>query len=303
MLGAHVRSFGSESKMGKSSWRMSSSSGTVHQDKNLQDRNIEPESLKIESSSCQCSMTSNGHREEIQKYVFQIPNKSRNTRRDSREDTLVILQSWRRKEMVWNYQLYTWKRMGFHSHSETDHPKMKSVSAVSRGLLKRITETTKHFSADVSNTELFFRTVHSANQLSIYGAAPSWWEEFGLRPWANTQSMFRRVLCLRKRRNECWADLQTLAMRRVRIATWQMVSCPSDAKRRIYWEESVTWRCDELWRDEYIKLSKEDYGNSTQWKRPLPGRPNYWKHPFTRFLGDACTEAEGLQHVDWVAHW
>ena len=66
-----------------------------------------------------------------------------------------------------------------------------------------------------------------------------------------------------------------------------MVSCPSDAKGRRYWEESVTWRCDEMWRDDYIKLSEEDYRNSTQWKRPLPGRPNYWERPFTRFLGDA----------------
>ena len=61
--------------------------------------------------------------------------------------------------------------------------------------------------------------------------------------------------------------VQTLAVKRVRIAPWQMVSCPSDAKGRRYWEESVTWRCDELWRDKYIKLSKEDYRNSTQWKR------------------------------------
>ena len=72
----------------------------------------------------------------------------------------------------------------------------------------------------------------------------------------------RRVLCFRRRPNECWADhmkrtgviaarqlrkhnqtrLQSLAMRRVRIAAWQMVSCPSDAKGRRYWEESVTWR-------------------------------------------------------------
>ena len=114
-------------------------------------------------------------------------------------------------------------------------------------------------------------------------------------------------MCLRRRPNEGWVDslkrtgviaarqlkkhnqqrVQTLAMRRVRIAAWQMVTCPSDAKGRRYWEESVTWRCDELWRDEYIRLSKEDYRNSTQWKRPLPGRPNYWERPFTRFLGDA----------------
>ena len=43
--------------------------------------------LKIESSSCQCSMILNGHRKEIQNNVFHIPNKSRITRRDSREDT------------------------------------------------------------------------------------------------------------------------------------------------------------------------------------------------------------------------
>ena len=140
----------------------------------------------------------------------------------------------------------------------------------------------------------------------------------GAGEWAYTQSMFqalriwelgklRCVLCLRRRPNEGWVDcmkrtgfiaarqlkkhgqqrVQTLAMRRVRIAAWQMVSCPNDAKGRRYWEESVTWRCDELWRDEYIKLSKEDYRNSTQWKRLLPGRPIYWERPFKRFLGDA----------------
>ena len=42
-------------------------------------------------------------------------------------------------------------------------------------------------------------------------------------------------------------------------------------------------------------------------KRPLPGRPNYWEHPFTRFLGDAwipklkaCntwTETKGFAHA------
>ena len=113
----------------------------------------------------------------------------------------------------------------------------------------------------------------------------------------------RRVLCcLRRRPNEGWVDymkrtgviaarqlkkhyeqrVQTLAMRRFRIAAWQMLSCPSDAKGRRHWKESVTWCCDELWRDEYIKLSKEDYRNSTQWKSPLLGRLL-----FTRFLGDA----------------
>ena len=138
----------------------------------------------------------------------------------------------------------------------------------------------------------------------------------GAVEWAYTQSMFqalriwelcklRRVLCLRRRPNEVWVDdmkrtgvivtrqlkkhnqqrVQALAMRRVRIAAWHMVSCPSDAKGLRYWEESVTWRCDELWRDEYMKLSKEDYRNSTQWKRSLPRQTELLGAFFHAFLG------------------
>ena len=127
-----------------------------------------------------------------------------------------------------------------------------------------------------------------------------------LRIWE--LSKLHCVVCLRRRPSECWCEhmkrtgvivarqlkkhnqprLQSLAMRRVRFAAWQMVSCPGDAKGRRYWEESVTWRCDEMSRDEYIKQSKEDYRNSTQWKRFLPDRPNFSERPFTRFLGDAC---------------
>ena len=42
--------------------------------------------VQIEPSSCQRSMISNGQRKEVQNNVFQIPEKSRTTRRDSRED-------------------------------------------------------------------------------------------------------------------------------------------------------------------------------------------------------------------------
>ena len=41
--------------------------------------------------------------------------------------------------------------------------------------------------------------------------------------------------------------VQNLAKKRVKIAAWQMASCPNDAKGRRYWEEVVTWRCDEHW--------------------------------------------------------
>ena len=62
-------------------------------------------------------------------------------------------------------------------------PSDKSISALSRGVLKRKkNRDTIHFNADSANTELLFRTIHSANQLSIFGAVSNWCEEFGLRP-------------------------------------------------------------------------------------------------------------------------
>ena len=66
---------------------------------------------------------------------------------------------------------------------ESGHPVFKSISALSRGILKRKNNRdTIHFNADASNTELLFRTIHSANQLSIHGAVARWCEEFGLKP-------------------------------------------------------------------------------------------------------------------------
>ena len=65
---------------------------------------------------------------------------------------------------------------------ETGHPVSKSICALSRGILKRKNDRdTIHFKADAPNTELLFRTHHSANQLIIYGVVSSWCEDFGLR--------------------------------------------------------------------------------------------------------------------------
>ena len=66
---------------------------------------------------------------------------------------------------------------------ETGHPVLKSISALSRGMLKKKNNrATIHFNADASNAELSFRTIHTANQLSLHGAVSSWCEAFGLRP-------------------------------------------------------------------------------------------------------------------------
>ena len=46
---------------------------------------------------------------------------------------------------------------------------------------RRTTGETIHFNAETSNTELLYRTIHSATQLSIYGAVAGWCEDFGVK--------------------------------------------------------------------------------------------------------------------------
>ena len=59
----------------------------------------------------------------------------------------------------------------------------KSVSPLARGILgRKNNKGTIHFTVDATNTDLLYRTIHSANQLSIYGAVASWCDKFGLKP-------------------------------------------------------------------------------------------------------------------------
>ena len=52
------------------------------------------------------------------------------------------------------------------------------ISASNREVLKRKGgRCTLHFTAESSNTEPLFRTIHSANQQSIYGAVANWSDE------------------------------------------------------------------------------------------------------------------------------
>ena len=63
---------------------------------------------------------------------------------------------------------------------ETGHPEFKNISALSRGILKQKTgKTSIHFNGDSMNTELLFQTIHSVNQLSVYGAVATWCYRLG----------------------------------------------------------------------------------------------------------------------------
>ena len=58
-----------------------------------------------------------------------------------------------------------------HGHfKDTGHPVFNGISASGRGILKiKGGRCTRHSNVDSSNTELLFRTIHSANELSING--------------------------------------------------------------------------------------------------------------------------------------
>ena len=76
---------------------------------------------------------------------------------------------------------------------DSGHPVFRATSALDRGFLrKRGGRCTIHFSAEPSNAEMSFRTVHPANQLSIYGAVASCCDEL-------TQLILgQSILCMEK---------------------------------------------------------------------------------------------------------
>ena len=92
--------------------------------------------------------------------------RSQGIREEILAGTLNVSRSWRRKEAVWNSSLHTWRKMGFHSHSNGGNDsKIQNqfswgIGALSRGILvKKKGRDTIHLNADASNTELLFRII------------------------------------------------------------------------------------------------------------------------------------------------
>ena len=143
-------------------------------------------SLKIESSSCQCSMTSKRTKRGNSERCFQIPNRVNNYAVRFSRGHWTFLGP-RDEKKFHGTPSYTpegkWDSIAaqmVQRVKETSQPVFKSISALSRGILTRkINIDTIYFSADASNTALLFRTSHSANQLIFYGAVSSWCEELG----------------------------------------------------------------------------------------------------------------------------
>ena len=66
---------------------------------------------------------------------------------------------------------------------EIGHPVFKSISALSRGILKRQMEEKPYTSIRMLRTQNFYsQPFTQQNQLSIHGAVSNWCEEFGRTP-------------------------------------------------------------------------------------------------------------------------
>ena len=77
-------------------------------------------------------------------------------------------------ERMWN----TTADVMVDTFKDSGHPVFRTTSALGQGFLKRKGgRCTIHFSAISSNAEHLFRTMNSANQLSIYGAVANWCDE------------------------------------------------------------------------------------------------------------------------------
>ena len=149
--------------------------------KDLQERNIEPENFE---SSCRCSMILIGREEEIQNSVFQIPNKSRTTRRNSRRSTghsldleakrsgmenqITILKGNDKTQPTWWWN--TSRNLDIHY----------SKVFLRRGFLRKKKQQGDHAPPCGCFEHRAF-VFHSANQLCIYGAVARWCEDFGMK--------------------------------------------------------------------------------------------------------------------------
>ena len=52
--------------------------------------------------------------------------------------------------------------------------------ALTRGIVrKKKSKDTIHYNGESSNVELLYRSIHSANQLCVYGAVTNWCETLG----------------------------------------------------------------------------------------------------------------------------
>ena len=155
--------------------------------KTWRERTFNPKSSRTGSSSCQCSMTLIRQKERMMRIcIFNVEKFKNYTMKFSQGHWTFLGPV---SEEKW-YGSSSYDQKGKQNSAvnkmvqrfkETGHSVFKSISALSRGILKKKKGgDTINLNGDSPNTELLFHTIHSVNQLSIYGAVANWCQQFGL---------------------------------------------------------------------------------------------------------------------------
>ena len=195
-VGSGIRTSGSKCKVARSTWRRPTVQGiqriiwnrwrthwvrvesfpgftTLQILHKIQDKlnvcQTGPGDLKIESSSCPCSMILIGQGK-FYRMCFEFRN-GQELRWKVSAWTFGHSSVQEKKKMVWYVYLQTWRTVEYDCWCHGGKFQRKWTSNVNRGFLKRKGgRCTTHFTAESPNAELLFHTLHSANQLSTYGA-------------------------------------------------------------------------------------------------------------------------------------
>ena len=142
----------------------------------LERKNIEPETLKIGSSLCQCSTTL--------RIASRMQRKVKNFSKRFLPGHWTFLGLGLEKKWYGSSYDGQWDRTAnkmVQQFKETGRPIFTATSALSRASLKRKRgKSTIHYNGYFMNTELSSPAINSLNQVSIYAAVTNWCYKFAL---------------------------------------------------------------------------------------------------------------------------
>ena len=154
--------------------------------KTWRERTFNPKSSRTGSSSCQCSMSLIGQKEGMMRNLEC--RKIQGLLEEILARTLDVSGSWIGQDVVLEDPRTLPMENGTPQPIKWNSDSKKPVTLCWKASVLWVVESWKgrrvkitiHFNGESSNTELLFRTIHSVNQLSIYGAVTNWCEQFRL---------------------------------------------------------------------------------------------------------------------------
>ena len=195
--------------------------------------------------------------------------------------------------------------------SESGHPIFRASSAFGSGELRSKGGGKKatHFNGSDENIELLFRTVISANQLSVYGAVANLWTELSENFGASVKPKALDYLGTTEI-PPCRSVAETHANAQQRT-TWRKNTrensnkCPKTRNYLCYVAKRV-WSWSKKDRTPILLIQTKEnrcniYAENTQWLGTKKGL--VWEDGFTRIRDLSCLQHKSLQSWWPIQYW